>query len=62
MIQSEPPAVKVIPDFREPDNIRFGVAPLYNTFTEIHQAISRLRAIAEERIFENLPSERLTVT
>ena len=37
----------VIPDFRTPDNIRFGLAPLYNSFTEVHSAIQRLRQIME---------------
>ena len=54
--------MKVIPDFREPDNIRLGIAPLYNTFTEIHRALSRLRQIAGQRLYEQYPAERLAVT
>ena len=54
--------LKVIPDFREPDNIRLGVAPLYNTYSEIHQAIDRMRMIVEKRIYEQYSNERSTVT
>lgn len=62
LIEAQPPAVKVIPDFRKPDNIRLGIAPLYNTFSEIHRAMERLRTIVEERIYEECSAERLTVT
>lgn len=37
-----------LPDFRQPDNIRLGIAPLYNTFSEVHAAIQALKAIVEE--------------
>jgi kynureninase len=62
LIEAEPPAVKVIPDFREPDNIRLGIAPLYNTFTDIYRAVNRLREIVEEGIYEQYSAERLEVT
>jgi kynureninase len=62
MIESEAPAVKVIPDFRTPDNIRLGVAPLYTSFTEIYQAIDRIRIIVAEGLHEKYPVERLAVT
>ncbi len=62
LIEAEPPTVKVIPDFREPDNIRLGIAPLYTTFTDIYRAIDRLREIAEQRIYEQYSAERGMVT
>ena len=62
LIEAEPPEVKVIPDFREPDNIRLGIAPLYNSFVDIHMAIDRMRQITEDRIYEKYSPERLGVT
>lgn len=62
LIEAEPPAVKVIPDFREPDNIRLGIAPLYNSFADIHCALSRIKTIVDERAYERFSVERLAVT
>lgn len=62
LIEAEPPTAKVIPDFREPDNIRLGIAPLYTTFTDIYRAMDRLRQIVEERIYERYSAERSAVT
>jgi kynureninase len=62
LIESPLPAVQVIPDFRAPDNIRLGLAPLYNTFEEVHRAMDRLREIVEYRIFEKFSSEQEEVT
>jgi kynureninase len=44
--------MRVLPDFRRPDNIRLGIAPLYNTFAEIHTAVDRLGTIVTERLYE----------
>ena len=38
---------KVIPDFRAPDGVRFGFAPLYTTFSEIERAVGSLRRVLE---------------
>lgn len=54
--------MKVIPDFREPDNIRFGIAPLYNSFEDVWQAVERVRTVMQEKRFEKYPKDRLTVT
>ena len=54
--------MKVIPDFREPDNIRFGLAPLYNTFEDIWRTVERTRIVMEEKRYEKYPKTRLTVT
>ena len=62
LIESEPPDIRDIPDFRTPDNIRLGIAPLYNTFAEIHQALHRVRIIVENKIYEGYSNERTPVT
>ena len=33
----------VIPDYREPDGIRIGLAPLSTTFSEVHDGLAILR-------------------
>ncbi len=54
--------MNVIPDFRYPDNIRLGLAPLYTTFAEIHEAMARLKRVIEEKLYEQYPLERPEVT
>lgn len=40
----------VLPDFRAPDNIRLGIAPIYTSFRDIHTAIERMaQAVIEQR-------------
>jgi kynureninase len=62
LIESPSPAVQVIPDFREPDNIRLGITPLYTTFQEIYLAMDRLRTIASEKLYEQFSCKRSKVT
>jgi kynureninase len=52
----------VLPDFREPDHIRLGLAPLYTTFSEVWDAIGRIRQVVERGLFRKYPIERLPVT
>ncbi len=54
--------MNVIPDYREPDNIRMGFAPLYVSFLDVWEAIDRMRRVLVEKRFENYPQQRLTVT
>jgi kynureninase len=62
MIESKPPAVRVIPDFRTPDNIRLGITPIYTSFTDIHRALDRIRVILTEVVYERFSGERQGVT
>lgn len=54
--------MRVLPDFRYPDNIRLGVAPLYTSYAELHEAVARLRRVVTERRYEKYPTERPAVT
>jgi len=52
----------VVPDFREPNNIRFGITPLYTTYEEIYSAIEQVELIMEKKEFERYPHAREAVT
>jgi kynureninase len=52
----------VIPDFREPNNIRFGVTPLYTSYVEIYHAMAKLKRIIGEKQYERYPRSRDAVT
>jgi kynureninase len=54
--------MNVIPDFRAPDNIRLGFAPLYLSFTELREGFDRLRRVIVEKRHEKYPKQKLTVT
>jgi kynureninase len=52
---------KVIPDFRVPDMIRLGFAPLYTRFVDVHDALERLRGITERGDYDSAtPRSRVT--
>jgi kynureninase len=52
----------IVPDFRPPDTIRFGVAPLYTTFRELYDTAMALVAIVTERRYEPYRHSRPVVT
>ena len=54
--------MKVIPDFREPDNIRLGLAPLYTSFDDVWQAVDRIRQVVEQGVHLSYSSDRQEVT
>ncbi len=53
---------KVIPDFRAPDNLRFGLAPLYNSHLDVHTAVQRIRTIVERGVPTDSDVPEVTVT
>ena len=54
--------MKVLPDFRRPDNIRLGIAPLYNTFTDLYHAVERMREVVVSRHYERYDGAGAKVT
>jgi len=52
----------IIPDFRPPDNIRLGLAPLYNRFDEVYRAVLEIEKIVKEKLYESYDSQMDNVT
>jgi kynureninase len=42
----------VVPDFRTPDRLRLGPAPLYTRFVDVWDAMDRLRDVVASRAYE----------
>jgi len=53
---------RVVPDYRTPDRVRLGPAPLYTRFVDVWDAMDRFRAVLAERAFEAYLAERSRVT
>ena len=53
---------KVVPDFRAPDNIRFGCTPLYTTFAEVRESVVRMAKVITTKSYERFGVEELAVT
>ncbi len=53
LIEPKPGIPAFIPDFREPDNIRIGIAPLYNTFDHLGQVTERIVKILKRQEYKN---------
>lgn len=52
----------VIPDFRAPDTLRLGLAPLYTRFLDLHTALLRLKKVVETGMYEDFRHISVTVT
>ena len=55
-------AAGVIPDFRQPDLIRLSPSPLYNSFADCAEAVSRLKQIMLNHAYESYPAAPALVT
>ncbi len=54
--------MNVLPDFREPDNIRLGLAPLYTSFEDVYAAVERIHRAVVEKRYLKYPAAKLSVT
>ncbi|MDB5078072.1 MAG: kynureninase [Chloroflexi bacterium] len=54
--------MNVIPDFRAPETIRLGIAPLYTTYRDLHSAVMRLRSVVAEGRYRQYRNESPVVT
>ena len=54
--------LNVLPDFRSPNIIRLGIAPIYTSFAEIHTAVLRMAQAVTERRYERYAREAPAVT
>jgi kynureninase len=52
----------IIPDFREPDNLRFGFTPLSTTYADVHTAVVRIRDLMARGLHRAYSNDRSQVT
>jgi len=52
----------IIPDFREADNIRLGITPLYTSYMDIFKAEKQMKTIVAEKLYEQHSDKRDAVT
>lgn len=54
--------MQVLPDFRAPDNIRIGIAPIYTSYRDLHAAVMRLHHIVTTGLHEKYADTAPVVT
>lgn len=52
----------VLPDFRAPDNLRLGIAPLYVTHVDVHTAVQRIARVVRDNLHEPYRGTKVPVT
>ncbi|WP_319482308.1 kynureninase [uncultured Draconibacterium sp.] len=62
LIHPKSSTTRIIPDFRDPDNIRFGFTPLYTTFREVWLTAQRLKQIIKDKEYGQFSTQRSDVT
>ncbi|WP_433610401.1 kynureninase [Dactylosporangium sp. CA-139114] len=55
-------AAGVIPDFRTPERLRIGLAPLYTRFVDVHEGMARLRDVVDTGAYLSYGAELGRVT
>lgn len=54
--------MNVLPDFRHPDNIRLGLAPLYTSFEEVFKAAAKIREVVDKKLYKKYEPGKGLVT
>ncbi len=54
--------MKVIPDFREPNNIRLGLTPAYTSFLDVWECINRIQSVITQERYLHFSETRQSVT
>jgi kynureninase len=54
--------MNVIPDFREPDNIRLGLSPLYTSFADVWEVVDRIKKAVESKSYLQYSATKSGVT
>ena len=62
LIQGESNAVKVIPDYRPPNLLRFGIAPLYTSYENIFRVLIRIKEIVKTESYKRFEIKKTKVT
>jgi kynureninase len=52
----------VLPDFRAPDNLRLGLAPIYTSYADIYTAVTRMARAVTEGLYTKYEANAPTVT
>jgi len=52
----------VVPDFRTPDRLRLGPAPLTTSYADVWEGLDRLRRLVESGAHQGYPTQRARVT
>jgi kynureninase len=52
----------VIPDFRAPNNLRLGIAPIYTSYEEIYRAVEAMATIVDKKMYDKYRKASLEVT
>jgi kynureninase len=62
MIDPKDGSKSIIPDFRPPNNIRLGIAPLYNSYLDLYECVRRMERIVQQKQYEDYSESRVEVT
>ena len=54
--------MNVLPDFRPPNTIRLGIAPIYTSYRDIYTTVMRLQQVVTGRLYEKYSAQAPTVT